>query len=247
MKSKVNASQARPLLACSICSTTHGQLSKYRGGYVCDLCAESNRVGCNTTSKALRTQQRANRAAQDLVVDDEGPAATSEHLVYVRTAGQLLAADALTTPVECVRLAGGELAAARDVSPLKLTAEVVSLEASNERVQLLTSLGNDIAALALDTATAVGAAGSVEQMLAHQIAASHHQAMTLLASAAVELDQAHQLRLSAQAAKWMGACQTAILALKKLKASGEQRITIQHVNVSDGGQAVIGSIRSGGD
>ena len=36
------------------------------------------------------------------------------------------------------------------------------------------------------------------------------------------------------------------VSLKKLKASGEQRITIQHVNVSDGGQAVIGDVRAGG-
>ena len=36
------------------------------------------------------------------------------------------------------------------------------------------------------------------------------------------------------------------LTLKKLKASGEQRITIQHVNVSQGGQAVIGDVRAGG-
>lgn len=48
------------------------------------------------------------------------------------------------------------------------------------------------------------------------------------------------------AAKWVNACQIAMLTLKKLKSTGEQRITIQRVNVSEGGQAVIGDVRAGG-
>lgn len=233
-------------LVCDVCSTTGGQLSKYHGGYVCDDCCEANRVGRSTTTKALRSQQRANRAAQSLVQGDEGLTSTPEQLEYVRAAGQFLAADALNSPVECIPLAGGEIVATSDARDTKLTTDIVSLEASNERVNLVSSLGHDIAALALDTANAVGAVGSVEQMLAHQIAAAHHQAMSLLAKAAVEPDTKQELQYSSLAAQWMTAMNKAVLTLKKLKASGEQRITIQHVNVSDGGQAVIGDVRSGG-
>ena len=246
MKLKTTVPKPLKPLTCSVCGTTESQLSKYRGGYVCNDCAEGNRAGSSTTTKALRSQQRANRAAQSLVLDEEGLTSTRAQLEYIQTAGQLLAADSLAVPVDCIPLAGGEVAAFSDARNTKLTTCIVSLEASNERVRLISSLGHDISALALDTADAVGAIGSIEQMLAHQVAAAHHQAMTLLARAAVEPDLTMQLQYSSLAAKWMATMNSAVLTLKKLKANGEQRITIQHVNVSDGGQAVIGDVQTGG-
>lgn len=246
---KLKKTTPKPLtpMTCSVCGTMESQLSKYRGGYVCNDCAEANRAGSSTTTKALRSQQRANRAAQSLVFGEEGLTTTRAQLEYVQTAGQLLAADTLATPVECIPLAGGEVAAFSDASNTKLTTDIVTLEASNERVSLVSNVGHDIAALALDTANAAGAVGSIEQMLAHQVAAAHHQTMTLLARAAVEPDLAIQLQYSSLAAKWMAAMNSAVITLKKFKANGEQRITIQHVNVSQGGQAVIGDVRSGGN
>ena len=95
-------------------------------------------------------------------------------------------------------------------------------------------------------AESAGAVGGVEQSLAHQFAAAHHQAMTMLAKASVEPNPTLQMQFSALSAKWMAVASNIALTLKKLKASGEQRITIQHVNVSDGGQAVIGDVRAGG-
>ena len=246
-KKPSNPSSTSPLV-CAICGTTDGQFSKYHGGYVCEDCCDANRVGRSTTTKALRTQQRANRAAQNLVCRDEETTTAPEELAYVKEAGQLRAADALMAPVDCIPLAGGEVAEAGDVHQAKLTTDIVSLEASNERVRLVSSLGHDIAALALDTANAVAAGSSIAQMLAHQIAAAHHQAMTLLSKAAVEPDENMQLRYSSLAAQWMTTMNKAVLTLKKLTSSGEQRITIQHqhVNVSQGGQAVIGDVRTGG-
>jgi len=37
-----------------------------------------------------------------------------------------------------------------------------------------------------------------------------------------------------------------IEALKKYRATGEQNIRVQHVNVTDGGQAVVGNVQTGG-
>jgi hypothetical protein len=37
-----------------------------------------------------------------------------------------------------------------------------------------------------------------------------------------------------------------VSALKQYRSGGEQRVTVQHVNVSDGGNAVIGNINSPG-
>ena len=35
-------------------------------------------------------------------------------------------------------------------------------------------------------------------------------------------------------------------ALKKYRSTGEQTIRVQHVNVSDGGQAIVGNVQTGG-
>lgn len=247
MNVKRNEPHIQNELACCICGSNKDLACTSQGAYVCEDCADNCRQGRDVTTQALRVKQRANRAARSLQLHpDEGSSAVSEHLEFVSSAGDLLTTDALSTPVKCLPLAGGELAKQNAESATTLTASIVALDASNERIQLVSNLGNDIAALALDTAGAVGADNSVEQILAHQIAAAHHQAMTLLTKAAMEPDPAHQIRLSNLAAKWMAVTQSASLTVKKLKASGEQRITIQHVNVSDGGQAVIGEVRAGG-
>ena len=35
-------------------------------------------------------------------------------------------------------------------------------------------------------------------------------------------------------------------ALKRYRSTAEQRITVQHVNVGDGGQAIVGNVTTGG-
>ena len=40
----------------------------------------------------------------------------------------------------------------------------------------------------------------------------------------------------------MSVYQQGLLTLKKLRQGGQQKITVQYVNVSEGGQAVIGNI-----
>jgi hypothetical protein len=35
-------------------------------------------------------------------------------------------------------------------------------------------------------------------------------------------------------------------ALRKHRTGGEQQVTVQHVNVSDGGQAIVGKVQHGG-
>lgn len=246
MKQKGTTPMPRDPLTCGVCATTDGQFRKYHGGYVCEGCSDASRQGRTETTKALRAQQRANRAARSLLAPEEGLSATPAQLEYIKSAGQLLAADALSTPVQCVPLAGGELAEPSAESATTLTSSVVALEASNERVHLVSALGYDIAALALDTAESAGAVGSIEQMLAHQVAAAHHQMMTMLTKASVEPIPTLQMQYSALAAKWMAASNNAALTLKKYRTNGEQHITIQHVNVSQGGQAVIGDVRAGG-
>ena len=56
-------------------------------------------------------------------------------------------------------------------------------------------------------------------------------------------------RVANASAKMMDAFQKGTLALHKLRTGGTQTVTVQHVNVSDGGQAVVtgGFSRGGSD
>ena len=114
--------------------------------------------------------------------------------------------------------------------------------------------------LAVDTAESIQASNSIEKMMAHQMAAAHKLAMTF-AGKAKELiehkgsawveDEAPYAAEAAQvanaSARMMDTFQKAALALHKLRVGGTQTMTVQHVNVSDGGQAVVaGGINQGG-
>ena len=45
------------------------------------------------------------------------------------------------------------------------------------------------------------------------------------------------------ATRLMTVFQQGMLTLKKIRQGGQQKITVQYVNVSDGGQAVIGDVK----
>jgi hypothetical protein len=80
------------------------------------------------------------------------------------------------------------------------------------------------------------------------MAAVHHHGMAMLARASgsgslrePEPDQV--VRYTNAAARMFDSFQNGLLALVKFKTGGKQTVVVQHVNVSDGGQAVI----AGGD
>ena len=83
-------------------------------------------------------------------------------------------------------------------------------------------------------------------MLCHQMAAAHCAAMKLTASS---LDMSgvpvEMARLSNAAARMMQVYQEGLLTLQRIRTGGKQTVVVQHVQVSDGGQAVIaGSVKS---
>ncbi len=128
---------------------------------------------------------------------------------------------------------------------------IIPEEASIRRTDLLMQENIDITALALDAAETMQAENSVEKMLAHQMALSHEMAMKTGDAAVLELardkhrsgDYTEYQRLANSTAKLMGAFQQGMLTLQKLRNGGNQTMTVQHVHVESGGQAVIGSIQ----
>lgn len=115
----------------------------------------------------------------------------------------------------------------------------IAVDASLDRVELAHK--NGVLNMALDTAEALGAKNGAEQMLAHQMAAVHRMSLDLMAEAGNTRDPVEKCRLLNTSARLMETYQKAMLTLNRLHSGGQQTVTVQHVQVSDGGQAVINS------
>lgn len=127
----------------------------------------------------------------------------------------------------------------------------IAEEASIRRTDLLMQPSFDVVALAVDAADSINAANSPEKMLAHQLALTHEMAMRL-ADRAMSFehqsagDQVETCRLVNATARLMGVFQEGLLTLQKLRTGGTQTVTVQHVSIAPGAQAVIGNVRTGG-
>lgn len=110
--------------------------------------------------------------------------------------------------------------------------------------RLLTQQGADVAAMALDVANTIQAGDSSEKMLAHQLAAMHKVGMEMIRSVIPGSRDAaiHNRRLNA-AVRCIRTYQQGLLTLRKLRVGAHQRISVQHVHVSDGWQAIVGMLR----
>jgi hypothetical protein len=123
---------------------------------------------------------------------------------------------------------------------------MVSIIASEHRLDLAACVGSRVAESAVDAAESAQAGNSLEKMLCHQMAAMHRAAMKLTArSLDFESQPVEMARLSNAAARMMQVYQEALLTLQKIRTGGKQTVVVQHVQVSQGGQAVIaGSVKS---
>jgi hypothetical protein len=126
------------------------------------------------------------------------------------------------------------------------TPNSISVDASEQRMYLASEAG--VLQSAVDASETAQAGNSLEKMLTHQMAAGHRAAMRLVARVGSEqLPIVEMARLSNAAARMMQVFQEGLLALQKLRSGGKQTVVVQHVQVSEGGQAVIaGSVASGG-
>jgi hypothetical protein len=113
----------------------------------------------------------------------------------------------------------------------------VSTDASLGRLDLVEK--NGVLSMALDTAEAVNAKTAAEQMLAHQMAVAHRTSFDLIADAAHIRDPVEKCRLINTATKLMDTCQKAFLTIHRVRHGGQQTVTVQHVQVEEGGQAVV--------
>jgi hypothetical protein len=87
----------------------------------------------------------------------------------------------------------------------------------------------------------------VERMLAVQMAATHvatiRSARWLACTESIHQVQAHYVGFNKLARTFAAQVE----ALRKHRNGGKQTVTVQHVNVSDGGQAIVGNVQRGGE
>jgi hypothetical protein len=87
---------------------------------------------------------------------------------------------------------------------------------------------------------------ATEAMLAAQMAAVHMAAMKmarqLAAAEMIPQQDAAERAFNKLARTYAAQMDT----LKRYRSKGEQKVTVQHVTVNDGGQAVVGDVRTGG-
>lgn len=137
--------------------------------------------------------------------------------------------------------------------------DYVAADASRYRLDLAHQAG--CLELALDAADTANAENNLEKMLLHQLAAAHALAMKVAGRAAVHSAHAAQDRYGAgsrdfhaveaaraanASARVMEAFQRGLLTLERLRSGGQQVVTVQHVQVNEGGQAVVAGTVSGG-
>jgi hypothetical protein len=134
----------------------------------------------------------------------------------------------------------------------------VTVDASRDRLELANQAG--CLEEALDAAETIEAQNSLERMLAHQLAASHRSGMRMTEQLNVCLGRMNHgypeereracvqaTRLAGAVARMNSSFQTGMLTLYKIRTGGQQVVTVQHVTVANGGQAVVaGRIAGGG-
>jgi hypothetical protein len=132
---------------------------------------------------------------------------------------------------------GGEIVQEQLARNTLADPNTVNVAASADRLTRLDEAG--VVAPGLDAAQSIDAANSLEKMLAHQMALCHDQCFRLIAQANELRDNLEKTRLLTSASRMMKSYQDGFLCLNRIRTGGKQTVVVQHVDVRDGGQAVV--------
>jgi len=93
----------------------------------------------------------------------------------------------------------------------------------------------------------IGPRDEIEGMLAAQMIAAHNAAMECYRRAMLANQTYHGREQSLKfAAKLSNATAKLQAALDKHRGKGQQKVTVEHVHVHQGGQAIVGNVDTGG-
>jgi hypothetical protein len=97
---------------------------------------------------------------------------------------------------------------------------------------------------ALAAATGIGARDEIEGMLATQMVATHVSAMRALRHLKGSDTVAQQDSNGNLAVKLLRTYTMQLEALQRYRGKGQQKVTVEHVHVNAGGQAIVGTVDS---
>ena len=123
--------------------------------------------------------------------------------------------------------------------------DAAALDASANRLDLMTRIGTDVAAMALDAAQTVGASNSIEKMYCHQLAVLHNASMQMMSNAALESDPVTAMRLMNLGIRAAEVFQRGAVNIRKLRGGNQQIMRIEHVHIAPGAQAIVGPVQTG--
>ncbi len=150
----------------------------------------------------------------------------------------------------------GALVAARDVEPATATGTDVRLL----QTELIRQVGAtlwipehlsedarlDRIKAAIAMLEGIKPQGEIENLLATQMVASHNTAMECLRRAMVERQPSAVRDLNLKpAAKFLSIYSRQVEVLDKRRGKGQQKMTIEYINVEPGGQAIVGHVETG--
>jgi hypothetical protein len=123
----------------------------------------------------------------------------------------------------------------------------------NQAASSLWTANSDEATLAIQRSATVAALAGIgpkdelEGMLAAQLLASHNAAMECYRRAMIS-EQTFEGRKEnlSQANKLSRTHATLLEALNRHRGKGQQKVTVEHVHVHNGGQAIVGNVEGGG-
>ena len=124
---------------------------------------------------------------------------------------------------------------------------------ANQALKSLWVAHSDSAALdlqyqaALAIMAGIGPRDEIEGMLAAQIVATHNAAMECYRRSMLDNQTCEGRRGSLnQANKLVRSYVTLMEALNRHRGKGQQKVTVEHVHVHQGGQAIVGAVNQGG-
>ena len=123
------------------------------------------------------------------------------------------------------------------LNTLEKDPSIINIESSAKRAGLLLDAG--VLPTGLDAAQSIEAENSLERMLAHQMALCHDAAFRNISEANKQGEPVERCRLQNASCRLMKAFQDGLLTLHKIRTGNQQTMIVQHVNVADGGQAVV--------
>ena len=236
---------------CEACKTKPllGQTLWHSGtAWICSACLTQQSEGDNVVSKVAQHSLNADlqkslskraKAAGNLESATEHEQNSNWH-----AQAALSIKDHAYQNAKSIRISQGEIVSTEGDSWLKDTLthpDLPALDSSHIRGMLLES--NNITALAIDVSNTAKASNTAEKLISHQLALAHKIAFEQASIAQYDYDSIVQIKRLQLVSKMMKSAQDAALALQKLKSAGTQNITVQHVHVEAGGQAVVGNVQ----